>query len=750
MVGSRLLFSGYGVSRKMRPYHAGLLGADALVVLDEAHLVPAFERLIEQIASGVDADGRPLGALQAAQAASVPPLHVLSLSATGRRRSGARSFMLDEADTAHAVVRQRLNARKRLMLFPQVSGKELPEVLATHAWDMSARGQMPLRTIVFVNSRDHAQKVRAALEKLVGKPGQTELFVGGRRVHEREEAARRLRTLGFIAGSTRPLAQPVFLVATSAGEVGIDLDADHAVCDLVAWERMVQRLGRVNRRGLGDAAVAVVPAAHDDAQVQARQGAVIDVLQALPHGPDGSLDASPTAITALKTDPDGRAAIERASTPAPLHPPLTRALVDSWAMTSMDEHTGRPEVAPWIRGWPDEEEPPQATIVWRTHLPVTDEGQLFTRRDMELFLDAASPHLSEQLETDVGRVLEWLLDRVKAVLAAPPAQPTPAGDGRPITEDDVVAVVLNDAAAECRALRPADLRETSKRELERLLRGSTLVVDRRLGGLTAGLLDEDNSDAVPDVTELGTDAAPGPVPFQVQRIDTEALAKPAAGWRLEASIALQRTEEGVSAWLVVRSRIDQSAGSEEGRSGAHRAQWLSEHQEWTESTARRLAQALALSPDDTEMLAAAARLHDEGKREARWQRAFHAPDGGQPPYAKTVGRPDLALLDGYRHEFGSLPHAEASERVKSLAPDLRELCLHLIAAHHGAARPVIRTSGAAEPPSRAAQRARDIALRYAALSKTWGPWALAWWESLLRAADQQASRRNDEEGTAHG
>ena len=38
-------------------------------------------------------------------------------------------------------------------------------------------------------------------------------------------------------------------MATSAGEVGVDLDADHMVCDLVPWERMVQRLGRVNRRG---------------------------------------------------------------------------------------------------------------------------------------------------------------------------------------------------------------------------------------------------------------------------------------------------------------------------------------------------------------------------------------------------------------------------------------------------------------------------------------------------------------------
>jgi len=149
-------------------------------------------------------------------------------------------------------------------------------------------------------------------------------------------------------------------------------------------------------------------------------------------------------------------------------------------------------------------------------------------------------------------------------------------------------------------------------------------------------------------------------------------------------------------------------------------------------------------------MAAAAALHDEGKRAARWQQAFHAPDNGRPPYAKTLGRPDLAVLDGYRHEFGSLPHAEASERLRALPPPLQELCLHLIAAHHGAARPVIRTAGAPEPPSVLARRAQAVALRYARLSRQWGPWGLAWWEALLRAADQQASRENDEGGPTHG
>ena len=50
MVGSRLLFAGYGTGRSRRALDAGLIGHDALIVLDEAHLAPAMGELLRAVA----------------------------------------------------------------------------------------------------------------------------------------------------------------------------------------------------------------------------------------------------------------------------------------------------------------------------------------------------------------------------------------------------------------------------------------------------------------------------------------------------------------------------------------------------------------------------------------------------------------------------------------------------------------------------------------------------------------------------
>ena len=109
-----------------------------------------------------------------------------------------------------------------------------------------AAGQ-PVRTLVYCDRRTVAEGVAEDLRRRAREADSESaviLFVGGRRVHEREAAANELRAHGLIAGGDERPGAPVFLVATSAGEVGVDLDADHLVCDLVPWERMVQRLGR--------------------------------------------------------------------------------------------------------------------------------------------------------------------------------------------------------------------------------------------------------------------------------------------------------------------------------------------------------------------------------------------------------------------------------------------------------------------------------------------------------------------------
>ena len=800
MVGSRLLFSGYGVSRRERPYMAGLLGVDALFVLDESHLVPPFERLLEQIAR---ADERLWPEQEV-----VRPLKVLPLSATGRERE--RAFRLDVSDEEDAVVRRRLRAPKRLVLERialQGSGKALEkalaEALAERAWaqafdadglrrQVERRGNggegagarlRAVRALVYVNSRQVAQLVaellrkRAAGEKRSDPPrAQVELFTGVRRVMERQQAAERLRELGFLAGHQEPSEEkdtPAFLVATSAAEVGVDLDADVMIGDLVPLERMIQRFGRVNRLGaLAECSITVLVdenelAREKDEARRQRLQAVVRALEKL----DG--DASPAALMKLKEEHP--ALVEQASTPPPLHPPLELPTVEAWAMTSLPEHTGRPDIQPWLRGWVQEES--QAIIIWRQYLPWRRErdGSLRAplKAEVEAFFRATPPHLLERLEAPAGVLADVLISRArswKKQFDEQVAAHNDEADGQHGADAQPALLALSPAGEFRRGWTLEQLAAEKGSTLTPTIAGCLLVAARELGGLaSSGLLDKKASEA-PDTLDAGWSEEWQQVigyrvrlarPATLETGLTEEEARSKAGqakqadegafgpWREEHVLVLERDgHDEPKSWLVVE--VLRSHDRQEGDPAIARIDYgLKPHLEDVAREARQLAESLHLPQRWQELLRLSGQWHDVGKNRAVWQLAASAKVGnllrqGQKlamdtAFAKTTGPFRPRLLGGYRHEFGSLLDALDDAALRALPEAERDIILHLVAAHHGGARPLINAVDPMHPPSRLQQVAAETALRFARLQRRFGPWGLAWLEALLRAADRKAS-----------
>ena len=815
MIGSRLLFEGYGVSRRMRPMQAGLLGCDALVLLDEAHLARPFERLLKAIETGrrpragEHADST-VGTLAGPRviASLPPPFRVLPLSATlGPTSVPAVHFTsdddrvtIDDDDRANETVRRRLEASKTLTVEDLADEAALEDALAERAWDLArqtveAAGR-PIRMLIYCDRRTVAEAVAVDLRRRAREAALESaviLFVGGRRVHERQLAADELRTQGLMADSDALPGAPVFLVATSAGEVGVDLDADHMVCDLVAWERMVQRLGRVNRLGSGAARVLVVDQGPPEKKTAgdegiARHSAVRTLLAALPRT-EGGHQAGPGALAGLAARRDR---IAEASTPMPLHPALTRPLVDAWSMTSLVEHTGRPEVDPWLRGWREDE--PRTTVVWRQYLPVCvagDRVDALKVKEVEAFFDAAPLDVSERLDTETWRVVEWLRKRTKKL--AKPLGHAASGQGdmesdgpveeaedetvaagpdvAPLRWDAPVAFVFDNRGKLNDPLTLQDAAENLKpKDMTRRIEGRLLVVDARVCGLRGGLLNDDERKPAETIEDnwgrpeqwdeaSGSEADAAGLPAVRVRLSSEddrarRLAesggaddadRSAGPWRERSATGYRVSEtDRPEIWLTVDQWRGGTSG-EEGKSLTRSLQSLDAHQAWAAEEAARIARDLDLGEADRAMLEAAARVHDEGKRAFRWQRAFNAPRHGGP-YAKTRGPFNRHVLDGYRHEFQSMLDVQKNglDGLDGFAPRF-ELALHLIAAHHGHARPAIGIDGCdGLPPSAAEARAYQVGRRFVGLQRQWGPWGLAWWEALLRAADQRASRALDE------
>jgi len=137
----------------------------------------------------------------------------------------------------------------------------------------------------------------------------------------------------------------------------------------------------------------------------------------------------------------------------------------------------------------------------------------------------------------------------------------------------------------------------------------------------------------------------------------------------------------------------------------------------------------------------AAKYHDYGKTRALFQAMLG--NRTKEIWAKS-GKAAGRIGEQYRHEFGSLFDVQAADDFRSLNEDQRDLVLHLIAAHHGRARPHFPAGEDFDPQATdemSAALAVEVPRRFARLQRRYGRWGLAYLESLLRAADYAASAK---------
>ncbi|MGC1719691.1 MAG: type I-U CRISPR-associated helicase/endonuclease Cas3, partial [Isosphaeraceae bacterium] len=594
MIGSRLLFRGYRSGAYHRPIHAGLLGVDTLIVNDEAHLSYAFARLLEAI------DGMT-------PAACLPGkgFRVMLLSATSAE-SNLTPFQHDPKDDAGAseVFRGIFEAPKSLTMH-EVEGKAVESTLFKFA------SEAPVgRTLVFVEQPEKA----AAFASRLGKDGRAvALLTGTMRGRERDRLAEDDQVFRRFLDHDA-LDTPVWLVATSAAEVGVNLTCERLVTGLVESDRLIQRFGRLNRFGgtKGEAHLVFGPPKED------RLKATLEYLRGL--GDDIS------CRNVWEHQPPKDACSER-----PACARLEDRLVEAWAQTTYRDYEMPEPVAPWLHGKQDDW--PETELAWRADVSKLIEweiGEEQIEKTLELY--PVRPH--ERLREPTHRVRSKLAELAAAL-------------GNEAAEKSLLQVESDGSVRVRGLLAVAD--EAKERDLEYKL----LILPDGLGRLDHGMFrpEQDGEGGSLDVADWGSARRRFSVNGSTwtplggdepkEPFEREAGRKSRADFAVEnglrAPLVLKRNEEGEGTLLYFteapKRRLKLSDVC------------LSEHQSAVAKKARALAERVGLAAM-ADLFDRAGLMHDQGKRREVWQRAF----GGNmdKPIAKSKAPVNLRFLDGYR------------------------------------------------------------------------------------------------------
>jgi len=755
-VGSRLLFRGYGVSESMQPVHAGLLGNDALFLLDEVHLSQPFCETLQAVAE------RYRGWAE-------QPLpdrwQFVQLSATAGAPPPGGAFQLAPEDREHPVLRERLRAARPVELRRVAARAALVADCATLAAQEARDGRA---VAVIVNRLATAHETAERLIVTLGNRADVRLVTGRMRPLDRSEVEGELsRRLDPDRPRDRQ-DRPLVVVSTQCLEAGADFDFDAMVTECASLDALRQRFGRLNRFGRCAEPRGYVLLPGDAAEKDPIYGpallatwAELEGRAAIDFGIEAFALPPPEALAALLP-------------PREVAPVLLPAHLDTWVQTSPAPWP-EPEVALWLHG-PRATEP-DVQVVWRADIPA--ELLASARDDTEALarlldrVEACPPSSREALPVPLSAARRWIRG------AGPSAE---FGDVEGEAAPDEEAERREDRTAErdgAHSLAEDRLALAWRGEESRVVRfselrpGDILIVPADYGGLRRGSWQPSAVEPVADLgdrafatrfgrplirlhprvlpeADFGGGSDPEPAvrlapPRLLEAEDPEhdertvlvdwlvqAAEAPAPPWFTAAATHLLRELRSrrrpqivrVPAALemdpgyytvIARARMDRGAdeATTEDDSGSFTGAevTLREHGEGVRARALDFARRCGLSDLLAADVALAAAWHDAGKADPRFQRFLHggsdfrsrtAPEPiakASGSYTDRVSRQEARRRSGYpagaRHELVSTVLFEQAG-VGGHDP---ELVAHLIASHHGRCRPLAPVIADMEPVS---------------------------------------------------
>jgi CRISPR-associated endonuclease/helicase Cas3 len=683
---------------------------DALIVNDESHLTPAFAQLL-----GAIRKRSPSGRVSGKR------FHTLLVSATERGMGDKPFSPRLELDVQQSERFRRVYEAEKLVRLHEVKDKRAAEAKLI---DLAMQAGSA-RTIVFIEKPEDAAQMAERIEKLAGKD-RVALLTGTMRGWERDQLAK--DSLAFRSfQEVRQPSQGVWLVATSAGEVGVNISGERMVTMLTESDHLLQRFGRLNRFGdqdgephrIGEAHVICLPVKIAEKDAPTPQVHTLKYLRELPAA-EGGHDVSCRSLHEHPPGEDTRSAVPKTAR-------LEDWVIDLWSQTTAGNGMV-PPVELWLHGKPDADIA-ETRVAWREEAKYLAEPGV-SAKDRDRALDAYRILPHETLSEPSYRVQAKLLEIASACGDTPALFISSDGESTVLT----VAELANE---------------------KQNVRFGTVLLAPGCGGLARGMLRTGESAAgtVYDVADANGScesrcrylATFDGDQWSWRRLASSAESEVGPDPRDANAVAARARKLGFRQPVVIELPIED--GDEEGcasrfllffagavKPKVHRVEVeLDAHSRAVERVAGELAHRL-LGGSLAESFAAAGRLHDRGKANELWQRAM----GGSvnAPLAKTTGGGAPLLLAGFRHELASLVE---------VPKDAGELALYLVGSHHGWGRPFWHPRAYDRKQASKSREVADAALRrFGELQLQWGPWGLAYLDAVFKAADAMVSSSEGE------